>query len=197
MKRSIITVILFFSLAISAFGQIKIGVALPLIRSNEDRTGSMMLKGIEKALKDYNSSGSGEKIILEIKDTERESGKALDVINELASDDKVIAIFGPVYSMELMGNAGAAEFHKIPVITPTATQNFLAEKNEYLFQLNPTYDIRGRSMAKFAMQELGMNNFIILSEEDYGKNFSQGFSEEVFSQKGKIIYTKYFSKFKK
>ena len=67
----------------------------------------------------------------------------------------------------------------MPVISPTATVNFLAQNNPYVFQLNPTYDIRGRVMAKFAMKEMGMKNFIILSEDTYGKNYAESFKNEV------------------
>ena len=82
----------------------------------------------------------------------------------------------------------------MPVISPTATVNFLAQNNPYVFQLNPTYDIRGRVMAKFAMKEMGMKNFIILSEDTYGKNYAESFKNEVEKNKGTIEGTEFYIK---
>ena len=82
----------------------------------------------------------------------------------------------------------------MPVISPTATVNFLAKNNPYVFQLNPTYDIRGRVIAKFAMKEMGMKNFIILSEDTYGKNYAESFKNEVEKNKGTIEGTEFYIK---
>ncbi|MEO8664685.1 MAG: ABC transporter substrate-binding protein [Ignavibacteria bacterium] len=198
MSKLILTFLLLLSAGTNAFSQGKIGIAIPLMKSSDNsedkKLGEQMLRGIMDALEEYNSSGPLMKITLVIEDTKRDQAATLQIINKFGSDSSVMAIFGPVFSSELINNAGAAAFHKIPVITPTATQNFLAEKNEYLFQLNPTYDIRGRLMARYAMNELGMKNFAILSEDTYGKNFEESFSDEVINSGNKILFVKYYSK---
>ena len=177
--------------------QVKIGVALPLMSGSTDpeekKTGQQMLNGINDALENYNSTNPETKVTFDIEDTKRGMSATLEILNKFGSDEKVIAIFGPVYSIELMNNAGAAAFHKIPTITPTATVNFLAQNNPYLFQLNPTYDIRGRLMAKYAMTDLGMKNFIILSEDGYGKNIAGSFTDEVIKNNGKVEAVEYYT----
>jgi Periplasmic binding protein len=193
----LLIIILQISLS-SVFAQVKIGVALPLMRNSgseeEEKAGEQILKGINDAIAEYDSVKKGVKVIIDVVDTEKDPDNVLNIFNKFGSDTGFIAVFGPVYSSELIKNAGAGAFHKIPIITPTATYNFLAEKNEYLFQLNPTYDVRGGIMAKFAMTELGMKNFVILSEESYGKNFEESFTAEVNKNNGKIIFTKFYQK---
>ncbi len=188
-----ITVLLLISGLKSISAQLKIGVMLPLMNSSENNAnndlGIQMLRGINDALEEYN----GEKIMLKVEDTKKDAAITLQCINKLGSDSSVIAILGPVYSNELVSNAGAAKFHKIPIITPTATQNNIAASNEYVFQLNPTYNIRGRIMAKYAMHELGLKNFVILAESEYGKNFAESFADEVSSEGGKVVITKYYN----
>lgn len=178
--------------------QIKIGVAIPLMSSSDNpddkKLGVQMLKGINDALAEYNKSNPVKKISIVVEDTKRDAPTALQIFNKLGSDSSVIAVFGPVFSSELGNNAGAAKFHKMPIVSPTATANFVAQNNEYVFQLNPTYDIRGKIMAKYAMNELGLKNFAIFSEDNYGKNFATSFSEEVSSKSGNIIAEKYYSK---
>ncbi|MDZ4710704.1 MAG: ABC transporter substrate-binding protein [bacterium] len=197
MIKIIFIFLLVASPGIEAYSQSKIGIALPLMKNSgnaeEKKLGEAMLKGINDALEEYRSSNSGKRITIVTEDTKRDPSAALQIINKFGSDSSVIAIFGPVFSSELVNNAGAAKFHKIPVITPTATANFVAEKNEYIFQLNPTYDIRGRVMAKFALKNLGMKNFVVFSEDTYGSNFSESFIDEVNSGNGKIVFEKSYS----
>lgn len=194
----VLIVAISFSVVRISFSQMKIGVALPLMKESPDpedkRTGQQFLNGINDALADYNATKPSLKITFVIEDTKRESETALEIFNKLGTDKNVIAIFGPVYSSDLANNAGAPSFHKIPVVTPTATANFLAQNNPYLFQLNPTYDIRGRLMAKYAMTDLKMNNFLVLSEDSYGKNIAESFIDEVKKRNGTIESTQYYSR---
>ena len=67
----------------------------------------------------------------------------------------------------------------IPIVSPTATGDQLAENHDYVFQLNPSYAVRGRLMADYLMKELGMKNFAVISESSYGINFSNHFTTEV------------------
>ena len=152
-----------------SYSQVKIGVAIPLMTNSSDasekKTGEQMLRGINDALEEYKKNKPAITVTITAEDTKKDQSATLDILNRFGSDNTVIAVLGPIFSSELINNAGAAVFHKMPVISPTATVNFLAQNNPYVFQLNPTYDIRGRVMAKFAMKEMGMNNFIILSEK--------------------------------
>src|SRR4030095_13375851 len=148
MIKLVLTVFVFFLFGLNhIFGQMKIGIALPMMNSSEGISeksmGVQMLRGINDALEEYNSKNPGQKISIKVEDTKKDPAVTLQCINKFGSDSSVIAILGPVYSSELVNNVGAAKFHKIPVITPTATQNKLASNNEFVFQLNPTYDIRG------------------------------------------------------
>lgn len=195
-KFFLLLALLYFAISAEAISQVKIGVILPLMKNlgeQESSAGRQILNGVEDALREFDSVNSILKIKIVIKDSERNPENVLDILNEFGSDSGCIAVFGPVFSSEIINNAGAAAFHKMPVITPTATQNFLAEKNEYFFQLNPTYDIRGRLIAKFATEKLGFKNFLILSEDSYGKNFSESFADEVSKRSGRITYTKNYS----
>lgn len=193
-----IVILIIFTGTNRLFSQTKIGIAIPLMKKsqNEDERilGEQMLTGINKALDEYNNSNPSKKISIIVEDSKREPSATLDIFNKLASDSNVIAILGPVFSSELANNVGAAAFHKIPIITPTSTQSFLAEKNPYLFQLNPTYDVRGRLMADFAVKELKMKNIAIFSEEAYGTNFAQSFTDQIIKNGGNIITIKYYSK---
>lgn len=193
-------ILIFISMLIAAqsFGQIKIGVALPLMKdspgSPDRATGEQMLKGIKDALTEYEQSKESLKVQIIIEDTGKDPEKTIDALNKFGSDPSVVSVIGPVFSAELVNSAGAADFHKMPVISPTATVNFIAEKNPFVFQLNPTYDIRGRLMAKYASDKLGMKRFIIFSEDSYGKLYADGFANQVKTSSDSILFTKYYQK---
>lgn len=197
-KIFLISAIIFIISFKSVFPQIKIGVLLPLMKNSDEaeekKLAEQMLKGINEALKENNENKLREQVSIKVEDTEKDQSITLNMLNKFGSDSGFIGVFGPVFSSELVNNAGAAAYHKIPVITPTATYNFLAAKNEFVFQLNPTYDVRGGIMAKFAMNELGMKNFVILSEESYGKNFEESFKAQVNKNSGNILFTEFYSK---
>lgn len=195
-KKNIFVLLIIIFCFRNSPAQIKIGVLLPMMSSSEiaeeKKPGEFILKGVRDALDEYNASNLSNKAEIILEDTKREPAAALESINKLASNKDVVAIFGPVYSSELAKNAGAADFHKIPIITPTATLNFLASNNPYVFQLNPTYEIRGKLLAKFAIEKLGMKNFYVLSEESYGKYYSEGFLNEVKSRGNDSLMVQYY-----
>lgn len=195
--KATIFLIIFLSAINTVNGQTRIGVILPLMQSSENAedkiTGEEILKGITDALDEYNASDSVNNIIIKTEDTKRDPERVLELINEMGSDTNIKAVIGPVFSSEISNNAGAPAFHKIPLITPTATQNFLAENNEYFFQLNPTYETRGKLMGRYATKELKLNRFLILSEETYGIRYAGAFTSEVLKARGNIVATKYFN----
>ena len=81
---------------------------------------------------------------------------------------------------------------EIPVVSPTATGDRLAENHDYIFQLNPSYAVRGRVMADYLVKKLGMQNFVIISESSYGINFSNHFISEIKKLKGNIAADYYY-----
>lgn len=198
-KLLLLISLFFFTCSEKVFSQLKVGVLLPLMKNSPDpeerKVGDIILKGVKDAYQDYkNSDTNNTKVELLIEDTKRDQGITLELINKLGTDKDVLTIFGPVYSIELANNAGAADFHKIPVITPTATSNDLAKNNPYLFQLNPVYETRGKLIAKYAVNELGMKNFLILSEDSYGKLYADSFIDEINKGKSSIKGQEYYNK---
>lgn len=178
--------------------QLKIGLALPLQLDDQGNptnpTGELMLKGINDALNEFKETDSLMKIDVLTEDTKRDPSSALDAVNKFGNNKDVIAVIGPVFSNELIVSAGAAAFHKMPVVSPTATVNNAASENAYLFQINPTYDVRGRLMAEFAMEKLGMRNFLVLSEDSYGKQYSDAFASEVRDKGDSVLFSVYYSR---
>jgi len=176
---------------------IRIGVALPLFTDSEDERkkslGSDILNGVNIALSEHNKNSSTG-VTIDIKDTKKDPEICVDVFSELADNDSVKCILGPVYSSEFSEILEIGFINKIPIISPTATSDDLAETNDYIFQLNPSYKTRGRLMAQYLMKELSMKNFMVIYEQYYGTNFKGHFESEVKKLGGSILLSKPYNR---
>jgi outer membrane PBP1 activator LpoA protein len=191
---SFVLILLFFLAACSGNARllsqpVRVGVILPLFEDSEDEAkkqfGNEVLNGIKFSLSEYYQS-HGRDVLLDVRDSKKDIETTISVLTELAENDSIICVLGPIYSNELAESADAAFMNQLPVISPTATGDDLADTHDYLFQLNPTYDVRGRIMADYLYRELKMRNFAIISEDSYGVNFADHFEAEVKKLGGNI-----------
>ncbi len=176
---------------------VTIGAALPLMEDSDDENaqqlGNEILGGMSFALNEYNRAPK-VKIKLVTKDTKRDAQTCADAVTSLAEDDSAAVILGPVFSFELDAVTDIAGEDDISIVSPTATGDQLAENHDYIFQLNPSYAVRGRLMADYLMKELSMKNFAVISESSYGINFSNHFTTEVKRLGGNIAINSTYQK---
>ena len=190
-----IIVLSVFPGSVSQAQTVRIGAALPLFEDSEDpgdqQLGKEILNGIDFALNEYNQAPK-IKVRLITRDTKKDPQTCADAVAKLSENDSVSVILGPIFSSELASVTGVALTDEIPVVSPTATGDRLAENHDYIFQLNPSYAVRGRVMADYLVKKLGMQNFVIISESSYGINFSNHFISEIKKLKGNIAADYYY-----
>lgn len=170
---------------------IKIGVILPLFTDQPEEPlrdlGRQLLQGIQFAVDEHNAE-SDIKIFLDVRDSRRQPSIAARHVQELVNDNEVVAIVGPVFSDEAFATAGVANARGVPLITPTATANHIADIGRYVFQTNPDYRNRGRAMARYAVEKLGYKTLGVLAPVDsHGQDIAEGFIEEVNQLGGAYI----------
>jgi ABC-type branched-subunit amino acid transport system substrate-binding protein len=188
---------LLFPAQVNSQNSAKIGVVLPLFQDSEDKSkkelGSEILDGIKFALSEYSKNG-GTKVTLVVVDTKREPSAANEEIESFGEDSSVICVLGPVFSSELSEAALNGPRFKIPIISPTATGDELATRFNYVFQLNPSYEVRGKLMADYLINRKGFKNFAVIYEESYGDNFRKHFEIEAKTLGGKIMVSEPYQK---
>ena len=177
-------------------GSIKIGAVLPLMLKAQQATmrelGVDLLDGMRMAVEEYNQVNL-PKVNLEVRDSERDPGIAARTVTELCSDDGVVAILGPVFSNEAFACAGIASAKGVPLLTPTATANGIASIGPYVFQLNPDFEVRGRTMARYAFSR-GSRRFAVLSPADViPKSMADAFVDEVAKLGGELIDLQWYA----
>lgn len=158
----------------------EIGVLLPL--QNDDATLSQALfTGVRIAVDEHNRLNEEHPVRLVFRDTYGNPSRSLSLVRELAAAD-VDVLIGPLYSSEAMSAAEAAEEARVVLVAPLANNEDVSEGREYVFQANPTFTMRGRLMARFAMRGLLLDNFGIIAERDpeqISEQMAEGFQDEL------------------
>ena len=164
-----------------------IGCILPL-SGKYAKFGEWVKNGILTAINQKGGEVFGRQIDLIFKDSEGSPQKAADALRELAERYKPIAIIGPVRSFSVKACAKAVNKFKIPLISPTADDEDIANLSPYIFRNALTPKMQGEAMALYSINKLGMKNFAIIYPENfYGRNLNKYFTEKVNELGGNII----------
>ncbi len=171
--------------------EVTIGVILPLSGDYHEQA-KAVLAGIQYALKKFNDN-SDIRINMVIKDSEGDMVKLVKAARELSRDDRVVAIIGELERDKTVAIAAVTNGSNIPLIAPTTSGNGVASLNKYTFQVNCDLENRGRLLAEYAYEQLGLKAFATLAPADnYGKDMSDSFTSTVDQFGGKIIAQKWY-----
>jgi branched-chain amino acid transport system substrate-binding protein len=185
---------------VSSNVNLKIGVLLPLLKksmsSSVKTISEEMLDGIIFASDQFRENHKTNSVIsLEVRDTEREPKIAVDAIKEFAGSSDIVAVIGPLFSNIAKECAPVAERSMLPMITPTASMDGIAALGKHIFQLSPDNEMRGKAMARYAVEELGFTKLAILaSSEQNGKSLAESFSKEAQRLGARILAIESYSK---
>jgi branched-chain amino acid transport system substrate-binding protein len=163
---------------------VKLGVILPLMHKDPPTAGKEIAgdvnDGIEYAAEKFARDPSQRiRVTFLTHDTERDPATASRLVREMAADPGVIGIIGPMFSSTTTAAAAAAQESSIPLISPTANANGIAAAGSFVFQANPDYEMRGRAMARFAVEKKGFRSVAVIAPSDaYGKVLAEGFIDE-------------------
>jgi len=180
--------------------EVKLGALVPLMKSAEQSSvreiGEDILQGIQFAIDDYNADPAVKvKVVLDVRDTERDPLVATRMAQELTGDQEIVAVIGPVFSATASAVVGLANARGVPLITPTANSNGIAAVGPYIFQANPDYETRGRAMARYAVRKRGLRRFAVLSPIDtHSKYMAEAFIKEAIDLGAKVVATEWYQR---
>jgi branched-chain amino acid transport system substrate-binding protein len=168
-----------------------IGVMLPL-KLDDTLAGKTpareVLDGIKFAADTYNAKGI-KTAGLFICDTRRDTSVIDSIAKEYAKVINLKAVIGPLYSDECKRASKALEKLKIPIFSPTATDENLTGLTPYFWQANPTFSVRGKTLAHYIFeQEKKRKMAIIFSEEGNSSIYAKAFAREFVALHGSVVY---------
>jgi ABC-type branched-subunit amino acid transport system substrate-binding protein len=166
-----------------------IGILAPLSGSYNEY-GRSMVEGATLAARYMKPESTDVELI--IKDTSGDPVLATNIASRLANEE-CLAIVGPLRSESAVGAAVISNQYGIPLITPTASQKGIASIGSYVFQVSPAVEMIGQAIAEYAVNDLEIKEFAIISPDDQGGvTVSKSFTQTVYRLGGEVVYTSYY-----
>jgi branched-chain amino acid transport system substrate-binding protein len=168
------------------------------LTGSEASFGISTRNGIELAVNEANLAGGvkGKKLAVRVYDDQGKPEEAANAVTRLISQDKVKVILGEVASSNSLAMAPKAQAAQVPMITPSSTNPKVTEVGDYIFRVCFIDPFQGFVMAKFARENLKLNNVAILKDNksDYSLGLSEVFNAKFAEMGGKIVSTEAYSK---
>jgi len=159
-----------------------VGVILPLSGVHQP-FGDKVLQGIQLAIKEFESPEKIPLISLSIRDSKGSPLEAEKAVEELAAQEKVIAIIGPLLSHTSERAAKKAQQMKVPLLTFSQK----GVKGDFLFQNSLTPSDQVQTLVAYATEELNLKTFAAFyPNSPYGLYFKNLFVQEILRKGGKI-----------
>lgn len=158
----------------------KIGIALPKITTEKptyEVVRSLFL-GARLAARRFNDSHSNAHVYLSFLPTQ----SGLDEVVEAFAANNGDVIIGPLFSEQAKEMIPLSVEYTIPVIAPLATAK-MQSSGSLFYQANSTFAVHGKSMAQFAIKELGLNTFAVIA----GQGTNGATSARAFKQKAQAL----------
>ncbi len=192
----LISLFLFIS---SIFAQadetIRIGVFLDMTGQTAS-FGISTFSGIKLAVDEINAKGGidGKKFEIFLADDQGRPENAKIAVEKLITENKVHALLGEVLSTNSLAAAPIAQAAKIPLITPSSTNEKITKVGDYIFRACFIDSFQGEAMAKFAFETLKIRRVAILTDfnSDYAKGLSDAFANTFKRLGGRIVSQKTF-----
>lgn len=166
-----------------------IGVLLPgFADSPSDKPVTRGLyNGLLLAADAFNRQHPHQKVYLTFADTE--SMTVEDAFTRLIDEHQVDMVLGPLYSQEFTQLTELAERRGKALFAPLANTITIPREARYLFQVNPSFESRGRKTARYAMEELGLRRFAVMAEAGTnGAVEAQSFRNEIEQMGGEVVH---------
>jgi branched-chain amino acid transport system substrate-binding protein len=147
-----------------------------------------VLEGVQLAIERAREQTDLPPIGLIVKDHDADRDGFLDDLSTLLTEDRPLAVIGPMLSKNLPVMAEMAQRTRVPLITPAATLPNVRRLGNYAFSTSLTYGLQIERIAAYALKEQGYRRFCILYPDTiYGRELARLFAQEVRQHQGEII----------
>jgi branched-chain amino acid transport system substrate-binding protein len=163
--------------------------------------GTSTHNGIMMAIDEVNAAGgiNGRKIKVITEDDQSKAEEAANAVTKLISQNNVVAVLGEVASSASIAAGPICQSNKVPMITPSSTNDEVTKKGDYIFRMCFVDSYQGENQAKFAAKWCDENKkpkqVAILSDvkSDYSQGLSAVFERVFTSLGGKIVAKQSYS----
>jgi branched-chain amino acid transport system substrate-binding protein len=152
--------------------------------------GTSTHNGIMLAIDELNVAGgvNGRKLRVITEDDQSKAEEAANAVTKLISQNNVIAVLGEVASSSSLAAAPICQSNKVPMITPSSTNEKVTEVGDYIFRMCFIDPYQGEAMANYLAKDLGMKTAALLIDvkSDYSTGLAANFKRTFTANGGKI-----------
>ncbi|HYR26942.1 MAG TPA: ABC transporter substrate-binding protein, partial [Thermoanaerobaculia bacterium] len=107
--------------------------------------------GIMLAIDEINTAGgvNGRKLRVLTEDDQSKAEEAANTVTKLISQNNVVAVLGEVASSSSLAAAPICQSNKVPMITPSSTNEKVTEVGDYTFRMCFIDSYQGEAMANY------------------------------------------------
>jgi len=154
--------------------------------------GSSLINGARLALNQFKDSA--KKIEIITASTHGDPLLAAFAAKKTIDEEYPNAIIGPLLSDEAVAVGLVCDKYKIPMITPTASNDGIAALSPYVFQIAATPSLAAKKLAEYAIDTLFITRFSAIAPDDaIGRNAMSYFAEEAKKHGGEIVGVAYYA----
>jgi ABC-type branched-subunit amino acid transport system substrate-binding protein len=125
---------------------------------------------------------------LEVRDSRGSAVKSVEGTRDLIEGENAVAILGPLLSANAVGAGAMSDCRGVPLITPTAAEEEIAQVGRFVFQRSVGPRTMGERMAAYAVEELELPVFALLAPRDnFGQAAVEGFFQKAQELGSKIL----------
>lgn len=159
----------------------RIGVLLPGFEDNEaDRAVSRgLFNGILLAADAFNRAHDDRKIKVIFSDIDTFGSNPGSGLTQMIDNHHIDFIIGPLFSEQVSQLSSIVNRRQTPLFAPLANSLDLARNNQYVFQMNPSFQARGEQYAQFLVQSLQKRRIGVITEQgSFGEIEANAFRTE-------------------
>ena len=153
--------------------------------------------GVMMAADEINAAGgiNGRKIKVLTEDDQSKPEEAATAVTKLISQYNVSAILGEVASSSSIAAAPICQSNKVPMITPSSTNDEVTRKGDYIFRTCFTDSYQGESIARYVAQGAKLKRAAILTDvkNDYSTGLTKVINQTYTSLGGQILGNQSYS----
>ena len=166
------------ALVLEPFG---LGVIMPSSGPN-GYLGQALFNGVRIAVDEHNARADAgstrRRVRMVFRDTEGTPDGAADAARDAIAEGADVLI-GPLFSQGALAAAAVANEAGAPLLAPLATDEAVSRGRPFVFQANPTFPERGRAMARYAVDRLGLDRVGMAAQASTpGEEMGRAFVDE-------------------
>lgn len=167
-----------------------IGVVAPLT-GDSATFGKSTQEGAELAVAEWNAKGgiNGSQIVLKMADDKSDPTEGAAGITRLIEQEKIVGEIGTVQSKVSLAIAPILQAKKIPMISPTSTNEKVTLVGDFIFRACFIDNFQGVVGAAFAYDNLKLTKAACLFDvgNDYTKGLAENFRDAFIKLGGEIV----------